>query len=74
MNFSFQLFFKTCIDYNRLEKIDILGLHGARLSLELSTLYDEYLEEHKKFIEKNMDCLIPNDEVTILLTNIIIQM
>lgn len=50
------------IDYNRLEKVEALGITGTVLSLRLANMYEEYLEGYKKFTDINMDCLSTEDD------------
>ncbi|VDN13859.1 unnamed protein product [Dibothriocephalus latus] len=55
-------YFLTNIDYNRLEKVEALGVVGAVLSSRLAQIYEEYLEAYKKFTDASMDCLSTDDD------------
>uniref|UniRef100_A0A5K3EPX0 DHC_N1 domain-containing protein n=1 Tax=Mesocestoides corti TaxID=53468 RepID=A0A5K3EPX0_MESCO len=56
-------FFTCNTDYNRLEKVEALGVVGATLSQHLANLYKEYQDAYKNFTDLNMDCLSTENDV-----------
>ncbi|VDM24679.1 unnamed protein product, partial [Hydatigera taeniaeformis] len=56
-------YFNSNVDYNRLEKVEVLGIVGANLSKSLADMYEEYQSAYKNFTDLNMDCLSTDDDV-----------
>ncbi|KAL5110547.1 Dynein beta chain ciliary [Taenia crassiceps] len=56
-------YFNHNVDYNRLEKVEVLGIVGAKLSRSLADMYEEYQSAYKNFTDQNMDCLSTDDDV-----------
>ncbi|XP_015248307.1 PREDICTED: dynein heavy chain 9, axonemal [Cyprinodon variegatus] len=53
----------TCLDLMKLEKLEIGGIKGRALNLQIQSLYQEFLDSYKIFTEKPYDCLdITNTE------------
>ncbi|MED6270954.1 hypothetical protein CHARACLAT_015472 [Characodon lateralis] len=47
----------TSLDLMKLEKLEIGGIRGRALSLQIQLLYQEFLESYKFFTDKPYDCL-----------------
>ncbi|MEQ2225644.1 hypothetical protein ILYODFUR_019604 [Ilyodon furcidens] len=47
----------TSLDLMKLEKLEIGGIRGRALSLQIKLLYQEFLESYKFFTDKPYDCL-----------------
>ncbi|KAM3184981.1 hypothetical protein ACTXT7_007293 [Hymenolepis weldensis] len=54
-------YFLYNMDYNRLEKIEALGIEGSKLSKRLLEIYEDYQNVYKNFTDLNMDCLSTED-------------
>uniref|UniRef100_A0A3Q2SZQ2 Dynein axonemal heavy chain 9 n=1 Tax=Fundulus heteroclitus TaxID=8078 RepID=A0A3Q2SZQ2_FUNHE len=56
----------TSLDLKKLEKLEIGGIRGKALSLQIQLLYQEFLDSYKLLTEKPYDCLdITNFEVDV---------
>lgn len=55
-------FFKTCLEYQKLEKIEFGGISGGSLSQRVLQLFEEFNEQYKIFTERNYDPLDYNDD------------
>ena len=51
------------MEYNRLEKIEISGINGPRLSAQVVMVFDDFNQLFKHLTEKQFDCLNPDDTV-----------
>lgn len=60
---SFQFLLETVMEYNRLEKIEISGINGPRLSAQVVIVFDDFNQLFKHLTEKQFDCLNPDDTV-----------
>uniref|UniRef100_A0A3B5KZ59 Dynein, axonemal, heavy chain 9 n=1 Tax=Xiphophorus couchianus TaxID=32473 RepID=A0A3B5KZ59_9TELE len=47
----------TYLDLMKLEKLEIGGVRGRALSLQIQSLYQEFLDSYRVFTEKPYDCL-----------------
>ena len=59
-----QFFFKTCIEYQKLEKVEFGGITGGALSQRVVEIFDEFNAEYKIFTERTYDPLDYNDKNT----------
>lgn len=54
---SSQDILSTYLDLMKLEKLEIGGVRGRALSLQIQSLYQEFLDSYRVFTEKPYDCL-----------------
>ncbi|CAL8089314.1 unnamed protein product [Calicophoron daubneyi] len=54
-------YYNTLLDYNRLEKVEVLGVMGQTLGSRVNEVYEEYQEAYRKFTDASMDCLSTED-------------
>ncbi|XP_068610643.1 dynein axonemal heavy chain 9 [Brachionichthys hirsutus] len=47
----------TAVDLRKLEKLEIGGVRGRTLSLQVQSLHQEFVDAYKSFTEKPYDCL-----------------
>lgn len=57
----------TCLDLMKLEKLEIGGIKGRALNLQIQSLYQEFLDSYKIFTEKPYDCLDITNTVRIIM-------
>lgn len=62
-NLHLQIYYQTLLDYNRLEKVEVLGVVGQALTTRVNMIYEEYQEAYRKFTDATMDCLSTEDRV-----------
>ncbi|VDO09761.1 unnamed protein product [Rodentolepis nana] len=56
-------YFLFNMDYNRLEKVEALGVEGSKLSTRLLEIYEDYQNAYKGFTDLSMDCLSTEDKI-----------
>ncbi|VDQ02749.1 unnamed protein product [Trichobilharzia regenti] len=66
---AIKIYYKTLMEYNRLEKVEVLGIGGQVFSSRVKNIYEEYLEAHRKFVDVSMDCLSPEDNTFMEMLN-----
>ncbi|TPP61873.1 Dynein beta chain ciliary [Fasciola gigantica] len=59
---AIKVYYQTLLDYNRLEKVEILGVVGQTLTARVNMIYEEYQEAYRKFTDATMDCLSTEDQ------------
>lgn len=53
----------TAVDLLKLEKLEIGGVRGRALGLQVQLLHREFVDTYKRFTEKPYDCLDVNNRV-----------
>ncbi|XP_043279274.1 dynein beta chain, ciliary-like [Venturia canescens] len=57
-----QQLFEIAEDYLKLEKVEISGLQGRKLSQMTSDIYDEFVKAYNEFSSVQYDILLPEDD------------